>query len=511
MKKLFTLLLISVLLLQVSSAQNVGIGTITPMALLDVNGDALVNGLKIGRGGGNDASNTVTGISCLGANTSGVRNSAFGVGAMSANTSGHNNAAYGGYSLLNNTSGNKNAAFGDDVMNANTSGSGNTSIGYASMYNSTTGSFNAALGQLSGLNNVTGSYNLCLGSLSDVGAGDLVNASAIGHRAYVGASNSMVLGSIQGVNGASSNTKVGIGTTTPAALLDVNADVLVNGLSIGRGLGNDVLSTVVGKSCLMANTSGIRNSAFGHWALRVNTSGERNVACGTYSLLNNTSGYRNAAFGDDAMNANTSGFGNASSGQASMYHSTSGFNNVSLGLWSAWSNVTGSYNLCLGTLSDVGAEDLVNASAIGSNAYVSASNSMVLGSIQGVNGASENTKVGIGTTAPTATLDVSGTFNASAWKTSSVSANGYAEMGGVLVQWGSVNYSSNSPVTVTFPKAFANVFSVTATVDAGNNSGSGVNIPVKVLNISSINFQVAGTAVFSGDTSSQVRWMAIGN
>ena len=89
--------------------------------------------------------------------------------------------------------------------------------------------------------------------------------------------------------------------------------------------------------------------------------------------------------------------------------------------------------------------------------------------------------------------------------------NGFASMGGVLLQWGSVNYNSNNPVTVTFPNTFANVYSVTATVDAADNTGSGVNIPVKVMNIGNNTFQIAGTAIFEGDVTSKIRWMALGN
>ena len=42
------------------------------------------------------------------------------------------------------------------------------------------------------------------------------------------------------------------------------------------------------------------------------------------------------------------------------------------------------------------AVDLTNASAIGANAYVSASNTMVLGSVNGLNGATADTQVVIG-------------------------------------------------------------------------------------------------------------------
>jgi hypothetical protein len=54
----------------------------------------------------------------------------------------------------------------------------------------------------------------------------------------------------------------------------------------------------------------------------------------------------------------------------------------------------------------VGANNLTNATAIGSQAQVTASNALVLGAINGVNGATADTSVGIGTTAPTFKLQV---------------------------------------------------------------------------------------------------------
>jgi hypothetical protein len=56
---------------------------------------------------------------------------------------------------------------------------------------------------------------------SAVATGTINNATAIGAHAEVAASNSLVLGSINGVNDAAASTNVGIGTTTPMAALDV--------------------------------------------------------------------------------------------------------------------------------------------------------------------------------------------------------------------------------------------------------------------------------------------------
>lgn len=96
------------------------------------------------------------------------------------------------------------------------------------------------------------------------------------------------------------------------------------------------------------------------------------------------------------------------------------------------------------------------------------------------------------------------------WASQSQTANGYAKMGGVILQWGTVNYTSSSTVIVSYPIAFSNVFSVTATVnDAGG--GSGGNVPCKTTAITNSSFGLGGTAIFSGDASTKVKWIAIGN
>ncbi len=59
MKEFFTTIIIFFLLLPFAMTQNVGIGTVSPQAKLDVVGDALINGIKAGRGGGNLSNNTV--------------------------------------------------------------------------------------------------------------------------------------------------------------------------------------------------------------------------------------------------------------------------------------------------------------------------------------------------------------------------------------------------------------------------------------------------------------------
>ncbi|MDP4199327.1 MAG: hypothetical protein Q8922_10685 [Bacteroidota bacterium] len=158
---------------------------------------------------------------------------------MGVNLTGRDNTGIGANAAMNNTDGNWNTAIGTNAMPYNQSGGNNTAVGWSSLFNNTSGG-NSALGAHSLENNTsgdhntavgigallgttTGSSNSALGAGANVGSGALSNATAIGANAVVCSSNSLVLGSISGQNGALSSTNVGIGTCSPQQALDVAA------------------------------------------------------------------------------------------------------------------------------------------------------------------------------------------------------------------------------------------------------------------------------------------------
>lgn len=259
-----------------SLAQNVGIGTTTPSFKLDVrvgsvNTDSLYridhlpvlstkgtgnlfvgdNAGRLTTGQGNTFvgdtsglnnttghSNTAVGTLTLTSNTTGIYNTALGHRSLVSNTTGASNTGLGAFTLTLNETGLSNIAVGDGALMQNTGGSynfgagiaalaanstgyGNTGVGYSVLGGNTTGAYNTALGTSSLLNNTTGSYNTVVGFTANTGVGTFDNATAIGARAMVSASNAMVLGSINGVNGATASTKVGIGVTNPGSALHV--------------------------------------------------------------------------------------------------------------------------------------------------------------------------------------------------------------------------------------------------------------------------------------------------
>ena len=198
-----------------------------------------------------------------------------------------------------------------------------------------------------------------------------------------------------------------------------------SGIGQNTGVGSSALeanttgnhNTATGRRALASNTTGNWNTATGRSALASNTTGESNTAIGTNALQVNTTGNSNTATGTSALFA-TTGSNNTASGDGALEYNTTGSSNTAVGVQAGYTlsnenaNTAGSNNTFLGAFSGPGvpsASGLTNATAIGANAVVSASNSLVLGSINGVNGATASVNVGIGTASPTAKLHVRGT------------------------------------------------------------------------------------------------------
>lgn len=196
--------------------------------------------------------NTAIGYDALFYNTTGNENTATGRVALHYNTTGVWNTANGSVALMNNTTGNNNTSIGYGSLFANTIGSNNTAIGMKSLNNSVGGMHNSALGVSALESNTNGGYNTAIGSYSfrynTAGNYNTIIGSQAGENNANGSSN-VFIGYAAGYNETGSNKlyianhptnpplvygdfstgRVGIGTITPGAALEVNGQIKITG------------------------------------------------------------------------------------------------------------------------------------------------------------------------------------------------------------------------------------------------------------------------------------------
>jgi hypothetical protein len=390
-----------------------------------------VNNQKAGR---IDNANVFMGV-LAGQVNSGFNNVGIGSLALASNTSGHENVAIGNNTLVNATTGYYNVAIGTDGLYLNTTGFDNTVTGYRAMYSNTSGYENTATGLTALFTNTTGFANTATGNASL-----FYNSTGYENTAT-------------GFNSLASNTTGTMNTASGAQSLYSN--------TVG------VINAAFGRNALYANTTGSVNSAFGSYSLAGNTTGDKNTAIGGRSLLVNTTGAYNTALGNEALSYNTTGNNNTVLGSYA-------------GLSQNWANAntTGSYNTFIGSYAGPGTPtQLTNATAIGYNSVVSASNSLVLGGL-----GTDAVKVGIGVPAPSAVLDIAGNIKI---------ADGTQGAGKVLTS------DTNGVASWTTPSSSAwGLTGNTGTVDGTNFIGTTDNMPLNF----KVNNQKAGRIDPSGPT-----------
>ena len=225
-------------------------GTARITSTLQTDADAVVNGVNIGRGAGNIASNTRVGLSSLLSNTTGASNTAVGNAAGRTNTTGNNNSYFGRAAGENNTTGNNNSYFGT-AAGTNNNGNNNSFFGREASSSNTTGVSNTAIGHRAGNGNTIGSRNVFLGESSGTTsnadnsiflgfnaaalATDQTNQIVIGHSAIGLGSNTTVLGNSSTLSTAIYGNLL-LGTTTDAGFrLDVNGTFRQTGSTTASG------------------------------------------------------------------------------------------------------------------------------------------------------------------------------------------------------------------------------------------------------------------------------------
>lgn len=322
---------------------NIGVGTKTPGARLEVNGNAQVDGGSILASGSapviqfpaNGLNNFSAGLSALPTTTTGNGNTAIGDNALQSNTTGNTNTAIGSYALQSNTTGNQNNAYGFQALQSNTTGFGNAANGFQALYSNTLANYNVADGFRSMYSNTTG--------IDNVGVGEqAMYSNTTGYSNFAGGSNSMY-----------SNT---------------------------TGYSN----TAVGEFSLYSNVTGYGNTAIGTSACQGCTSNS-NTAVGNLALSVNTT-YENTGIGQSALGSTVGGFANTCIGYTCLYGNTTGEYNSAVGANAgryiangSSANAASTYSVYLGYNAMAKASGDTNEVVIGYNAIGNGSNTGVLG------------------------------------------------------------------------------------------------------------------------------------
>ena len=256
---------------------------------------------------------------------------------------------------------------------------------------------------------VTSTGNVGLGTTSPASKLDVVGAINTSTQYNIGGSRVL---SAAGANNLFAGVNAGAANTTGFSNAFFGAAAGVNNTEGG-------INSFFGSFAGYANTVGISNSFFGYGAGFGNTAGSQNSFFGKSAGESNTEGINNSFFGHRAGKFNTAaccnsffgaeagvntggnnGLGSYNSffGNFAGVSNTTGTGNTFVGRGAGLSNTTENSNTFVGFQAN-GAASITNATAIGANAIVTQSNSLVLGS---------SANIGIGSSSPAAPLHILG-------------------------------------------------------------------------------------------------------
>ena len=440
------------------STQNAGTGSARNLA---IGQDLYVNGVRVGKGGGSLATNTVIGAGALSATDTAGYSVAIGNSALNGQTSGGFNVAIGSSAMSSNQTGGTNIAIGYLALQQGTAPSNNTMVGYTSgRY--TTNQYNCGFGAASlGLNTTAP-------NLTAIGAGSLQNNTT----------NVATLGSITGGTGYTDGTYTGVvmtlssgstAITYPTATIVVAGGAVTTVTLTSNGVGfKDTTTVLTAPAASIGGTgsgfsvpvatlqSGTGNVAVGYQAGYSNSIGTNNTFNGYQAGYSNSTGISNSYFGQGAGYANSSGNYNAGFGQATLNGNTTGVRNSGCGQGALYSNSTGGSNVGIGYLAGYG--NGTNANTTGSNntfignetvgSANNNTNSIVIG-YQAVGLGSNTTVIGNSSTTRTkvfGAIESSG-YTVATLPTPSIGMQTYVTDGDSGLAWGATVVNSGSGAT----------------------------------------------------------------
>ncbi len=373
------------------AGSNIGIGTTTPVATLDVNGAInssqyyqILGTTVLAIPGYSGGSENLS----VGAGTGGTLSK---TGNLPPPSTGTNNTFLGILAGSSNTSGSYGTFIGDEAGIFNTTGSQNTYTGYTAGYGNTTGMENSCYGSAACLHNLTGNFNVAVG----VGAG---------FRNTAGSSNTYL-----GFDAGWGNTIQDLGSNNTITGYEAGfGNTANNGSFYGYKAGYN--NTADGNSFFgynsgTANTTGIQNVFNGYQTGLANTTGGSNVFIGYNAGQSNVDQSYNTFLGANAGFSSNVG-GNTLLGYSAGSNTNSGYGIVATGYDAGRSNTTGLYNSYFGANAGFGGSGspattgygntYVGTGAGSSSSLTNGGNNTFLGYNAGNNEANVNNSIEIG-------------------------------------------------------------------------------------------------------------------
>ncbi len=351
---------------------DVGIGTATPTATMDVNGTALVSGALTANGGA-----TIGGSLVLPALGTATASGGFNSQLIKIETSAYNSST---------------SAVVDPRFEWEAVENGNNTAAPSATLNLLSSTTTAGATKTGFFFNANGTINFAPGqTFPGTGAGTITGVTPGTALTGGGTTGTVTLNvdttkvpllSAANTFGASQTIAGGdmsLGSTFSAT----NGVINIGGIPFLHGYPKGSGNAFIGGAGNFKAT-GTNNTGTGLDALNAATSGAANTADGAFSLISETTGTANTGIGYDSVR-----------------NTATGSYNAGLGYGAVLSNTTGSYNTGIGYLAGPasGSTALSNTTAIGANATVTQSNSLVLGNTTTTPGA-KFVNVGIGTSTP---------------------------------------------------------------------------------------------------------------
>jgi hypothetical protein len=283
---------------------NVGIGTATPQAQLEITGNFRIadqqtdtnasNGIiykdgtpfihnyrhPTGGGARPNGSNTFVGLSAgnltMGSTATATyqasNNSGFGVQVLNSDTTGYYNSGFGVQALTTNTTGYSNSAFGMYALKLNDTGYSNSAFGIYALERNTSGYYNAALGYFAGgviadgsTSNQTSNTSVYLGASTKALADGDTNEIVLGYNTTGFGSNTAAYGNSSITRHIFQTGEVQIGSTSDLGTfkLQVTGNAIVDSLNVSGLTASSAVYTDGSKNLTStAPTSG----AIGYWS-----------------------------------------------------------------------------------------------------------------------------------------------------------------------------------------------------------------------------------------------------